>query len=207
MTTESMTTGFSSTIGALTKALSVAQGKIEGAKKTAQNPHLKNKYATLSDVWDACRAQLSAVGLAVVQFTEPHGDKGVCVITMLMHESGEWIRGTLFMPVTKSDAQGFGSALTYARRYSLAAMVGVAPDDDDANAATGKAPEPVKAAPTDDAESKIGKLLDEAKDVDALAKAEAEAARVARAGGLTDAARARLREKRATAVARVSAEA
>lgn len=199
----------SPTLGALAKALAVAQGKIEGAKKTAQNPHLKNKYATLADVWDACRAPLSASGLSIVQLTEPHGREGVVVVTMLMHESGEWIRSRLFMPAAKADAQGLGSALTYCRRYALAAMVGVCPDDDDGNAASGKvAAEPVKAAPATKAESdleeeRLADMLKRAATTDDLAKAEGDAARVAKAGKLTDAARARLRELRAEAVARI----
>ncbi len=204
MTTDDMGTDHSSTLGALAKALAAAQGKIEGAKKTAQNPHLKNKYATLSDVWDACRAQLSSAGLAIVQLIEPAGEKAVCVVTMLVHESGEWIRSRVIVPVSKPDAQGFGSAITYARRYALSAMVGVAPDDDDGNAATGRTAELAKAAPTDTEEIKLAAMLDSANDTDALAKAEAEAARVAKAGGLTDAARERLRAKRTAAVARLN---
>jgi hypothetical protein len=207
---EHTTTDHSATLGALAKALASAPGKMSGAKKAGQNPHLKNKYATLADVWDACREPLSAHGLAVVQSTVPHGKEGVGVVTTLVHESGEWMRSHLFLPVTKADAQGFGSALTYARRYALAAMVGVAPDDDDGEVAVGRTngtSGPVKAAPSDETEQRLAALLDGAQDTDALAKAEAAAARAAKAGELTDAARARLREKRAAAVSRVGAAA
>jgi len=148
----------SPTVGAIFAALSAAQGELEGAKKTAQNPHLRNKYADLASVWDACRGPLAKNGLTVVQGTEPHGRDGVLVITLLGHKSGEWIRGALYMPVGKPDGHGFGSALTYARRYALAAMVGVAPEDDDGNGAVGRVeygakpakrePAPAKAAPT-----------------------------------------------------------
>lgn len=200
----------SMTLGALAKALAAAQGKIQGARKTAQNPHLKNKYATLADVWDACRDPLSAHGLAVVQTTEPHGKDGVCVKTLLVHESGEWISSRLFLPVTKPDAQGFGSALTYARRYALASMVGVCPDDDDANAATGQRapveaverPAPSKAE-SDAIESALGTAFDSATTVDDIAKAEAAAARASKAGQVSKAGLDRLRERRAAAVTRV----
>jgi hypothetical protein len=132
----------SPTTGALALALSKAQGLIEGAKKDRLNPHFRSSYADLASVWDACREPLSKNEIAVVQTTRP-SDAGVIVVTTLMHSSGEWIRGELFLPVTKNDAQGYGSALTYARRYGLAAIVGVAPEDGDAEGAVrgGKAPE------------------------------------------------------------------
>lgn len=125
----------SASVKSLFEALSKAQAKIEGAKKDAVNPHLKNRYADLASVWAACRAVLPEFGLCVVQTTRQSGDKGVCVVTMLGHASGEWIRGEMYMPASRPDAQGFGSALTYARRYGLAAIVGVSPDDDDGQAA------------------------------------------------------------------------
>ncbi len=139
----------SATIGALGKALSLAQGAMEGAKKDSENPHFRSKYADLASVWAACRAPLAANGLAVVQTTVPEPG-GVLVITTLVHESGEWIRGRLFMPAAKQDAQGFGSACTYARRFALAAIVGIAPEDDDANAAAVPRGNhgPIKAPPT-----------------------------------------------------------
>lgn len=214
MDEQTMQTDHSPTLGALAKALATAQGKIQGARKTAQNPHLKNKYATLADHWDAVREPLSASSLAIVQTTEPHGRDGVCVVTWLLHESGEWMRSRIFMPVGKPDAQGHGSAITYARRYALAAMVGVAPDeDDDANAATGKqlAPEPAKAQPnkaaSDATESALASSFTGATSADAIAKAEAEAARAVRAGLLSAEARKRLMDLRAEAVRRVSSEA
>lgn len=193
----------SPTLGALAKALATAQGKLEGAKKTAQNPHLKNKYATLADVWDACRAQLSAVGLAVVQTMLPSGERSVVVRTLLVHESGEWIASTLTMPVSKPDAQGYGSAITYARRYALAAMVGVTPDDDDAEAAVGRG----EAKPVTrqvDAETRIRAMLDSAATADDLSQAAQAASKAVQAGALSDAARTRLREQLAAATARVS---
>lgn len=118
-------------------ALAKAQAEIEGAKKDSTNPHFKSSYADLASVWDACRKALTGNGLSVVQ--GPMSDEGrVGVTTMLMHSSGQWLESTFFMRPTKDDPQGAGSALTYARRYALAAMVGVAPEDDDGNAASEK---------------------------------------------------------------------
>lgn len=121
----------SSSLGALAKALAAAQTKLRDAKKDATNPHFKNRYATLSSVRDAISAILPEHGIAYVQTFEPHGDAGVCVVTTLLHESGEWISSRLYLPVSKKDAQGFGSAISYGRRYALAAIVGIAADDDD----------------------------------------------------------------------------
>lgn len=141
----------SPTVGKLFEALSKAQGEILGAKKDATNPHFKSAYADLASIWDACRRQLAAHNLCVIQTTKPIGGNGVCIVTTLGHSSGEWIRGELYLPSSKADAQGFGSAITYGRRYALSAMVGVAPEDDDGNAASAPRPQygPIKApAPT-----------------------------------------------------------
>lgn len=125
---------------ALSEALSKAQSVMAGAKKDAANPFFKTKYADLASCWEACKGALTANGIAVVQGNTPH-DGGVQVQTRLTHKSGQWIEDDgLFVPATKADAQGFGSALTYARRYSLCAMVGIAPEDDDGNAAAKTAP-------------------------------------------------------------------
>lgn len=139
----------SATVDKLFAALSKAQGKLLGAKKDTENPFHKSKYADLASVWEACRAALCECGLCVVQTTRQSGEKGVCVVTILGHSSGEWIRGEVYMPAQKPDAQGFGSAITYARRYGLAAIVGVAPEDDDANAASvpKASHEPIKMPP------------------------------------------------------------
>lgn len=127
----------SPSIAALAAALSKAQGAIEAAKKDTANEFFKKPYADLASVWGACREPLSANGLAVVQTTKP-STEGITVVTTLLHSSGEWMRGELFMKPVKNDPQGIGSAITYARRYALAAMVGVAPDDDDGEGAMGR---------------------------------------------------------------------
>lgn len=131
----------SDSIAALAAALAKAQASMAGAKKDATNPHFRSRYADLASVWEACRDALTRNGLSVVQMTEPQDGDSVCVTTRLMHASGEWIEGDLVIPVVKADAQGYGSALTYARRYALAAAVGVAPEDDDGNAAAAAKPD------------------------------------------------------------------
>lgn len=122
----------------LAAALSKAQGEMEGAKKDAANPAFRSKYADLASVWDAIRDPLTRNGLCVVQFPCPAQDGSVGLVTTLLHESGESISQVFYMPVKdKSNAQAVGSALTYARRYSLMAVCGIAPEDDDGNAAAG----------------------------------------------------------------------
>lgn len=130
----------SESIKELAAALAKAQGAMKGAVKDAANPFFKSKYADLSSVVDAIREPFAKNGLAYIQLGEATEQDEVRVETVLTHESGEWISSVLTLPVAKNDAQGFGSALTYARRYALSAMAGVAPEDDDGNAATAAAP-------------------------------------------------------------------
>lgn len=130
----------SENIAALSAALAKAQGAIEGAVKGKTNPAFKSKYADLASVWDACREALTDNGLAVIQSPGPLAEGRMEMTTMLVHSSGEWVRGVLTIPLGKADAHGYGSATTYARRFALAAFVGVAPEDDDGNAAAKAAP-------------------------------------------------------------------
>lgn len=129
----------------LAAALCKAQQQIEGAKKDSTNPHFKNKYADLGSVWEACKSALVANGLSVAQFGRLT-EHGPALVTRLLHSSGEFIDGEIPLLNGKGDMQGLGSALTYARRYGLAAMVGVSPEDDDGNAASEKR-EPAKVEP------------------------------------------------------------
>jgi hypothetical protein len=130
-----MSETMSSSIAALAAALAKAQGAMTHASKDATNPHFKTRYADLAAVWAAIREPLAANGLAVVQtVTQSEGTVGVRSI--LAHASGEWVASDLQMPVAQKTPQGYGSALTYARRYSLAALVGIAQDDDDGEAGT-----------------------------------------------------------------------
>lgn len=128
----------SETIIELAKALAKAQGAIEPATKSSENPHFRSKYADLSSVWAACRKPLTDNGLSVVQMPVDAPTPGcVALTTLLLHISGEYISSTVSAPLTKQDAQGIGSALTYLRRYALSAIIGVvADDDDDGNAAS-----------------------------------------------------------------------
>lgn len=126
----------SESIGNLAKALSNVQKQLKPAIKDSQNPFFKSSYADLNSVWDACRDLLGANNLAVTQLNQVT-DLGVIIETVLMHESGEWISGEMLLPTSKHDAQGVGSAITYGRRYGLAAIIGIVSDvDDDGNAAS-----------------------------------------------------------------------
>jgi hypothetical protein len=131
----------SESIKELATALAKAQGELAAAKKNKTNPHFKSQYADLAAIWDAAREVLPANGLSVAQLPTPSERNEVLLDTMLMHSSGEWICSTISIPVGKADAQGHGSALSYARRYALAAIVGIAVDDDDGNAASRQSPE------------------------------------------------------------------
>lgn len=124
----------SESIKELASALAKAQSKIENATKTSSNPHFKSKYADLAEVLNTVRPVLAEHGLSVAQFPSLDGSIA-SVETILMHSSGEWISGIASAPVGKQDAQGVGSATTYLRRYSLAALAGVAQEDDDGNTA------------------------------------------------------------------------
>jgi hypothetical protein len=137
----------SEAINEIAGALSKAQGALKPAVKDAVNPHFKSKYADLASVVEAIRGHFAANGLAYVQ--EPvTTDTGVAVTTRLMHASGQWIQfDPLTVPCGKQDAHGVGSATTYARRYALSAVAGVAPDDDDANGAVGERQRPHRDCP------------------------------------------------------------
>lgn len=125
----------SESVETLARALAKAQGEVENANKNAINPHFKNHYADLAEIINTVRPVLNKHGLSVVQIPG-FGDGVVTVDTMLLHESGEWLRGTSGSPAQKQDPQGVGSAITYLRRYSLAALCGIAQEDDDGQAAS-----------------------------------------------------------------------
>ncbi len=135
---------------AIASALVKAQREFGPALKSSTNPHFRSKYADLSACIEAVIDSLNNNGIYLMQLTD-ECEGGVKVSTVFIHESGEQMSGgSLFMPATKHDAQGFGSALSYARRYSLMAACGIAPEDDDGNQATKTAPQqavPIKATP------------------------------------------------------------
>lgn len=119
-----------------------AQKSFAPALKTNTNPHFKSRYVGLDGCIEAVIDALNSNGIALLQPT--HMDEtGVTVETVFLHESGEILSGgKLHVPAAKQDPQGYGSALTYARRYSLMAACGIAPEDDDGNAASRPAPKP-----------------------------------------------------------------
>lgn len=125
-------------LGELASALAKAQGAMKPAAKSATNPFFKSNYADLPAIVAACRDQLANNGLAVSQRTD-FDEAKTYIETILMHASGQWISARYPVNPVKNDPQGMGSAVTYARRYSLAAIVGVvSDDDDDGNAGSGK---------------------------------------------------------------------
>lgn len=126
----------SESITELAKALNKTQAKLQVAKKGSENPFFHSKYADLLAVWDACREALTQNGLSVSQLADTDAEGKAVLETILMHESGEWIKGRLPLLSVKADPQAQGSAITYARRYSLSAIIGLCTEeDDDAGAA------------------------------------------------------------------------
>ena len=149
-------------------ALVKAQKAFAPALKSSTNPHFKSKYADLSACVEAVVDSLNANGIFLNQQTS-ESDSGVIVETVFIHESGELLNcGKLHVPASKQDPQGYGSALTYARRYSLMAACGIAPEDDDGEAATRK---PSKQKLTDSAIADFLTTINESDSMDALKKA------------------------------------
>jgi len=135
-------------------ALVKAQKEFGPALKTSTNPHLKNKYANLSSVVEAVVDALNNNGIFLMQLTHDSPD-GAMAETTFIHESGEMLSaGKLFFPASKHDAQGYASALTYVRRYSLMAACGIAPEDDDGHAAVKTKTEAPKPKPEPKPEAK-----------------------------------------------------
>ena len=129
------------------------------ALKTSTNPHFRNRYVDLAGCLEAVNDALLENGIAVYQETFEVPD-GVCVETCFLHESGETLRmGKLHVPAAKHDPQGYGSALTYARRYSLMAACGIAAEDDDGNAASRKPPQRPEGKPANPLDAVAPKAL------------------------------------------------
>jgi len=131
----------SNELNELAAALSKAQGEIIGAIRDSTNPHFKSKYADLSSVWEAIRGPFAKHGLSVVQGLQS-SESGVSCETRILHASGQWVASVFTIPADKQNAHGYGSAATYCRRFGLQALAGIAPIDDDGNAATQAAPMP-----------------------------------------------------------------
>ncbi len=131
----------SENITELSRAMLIVQQQLQPAIKDARNPFIGNEYATLNSVMEACRALLSSQGIWITQLPCPApvelGAGHIGLETRLVHaESGQWISSTAIIPLPKNDPQGMGSAITYARRYSLCAILGIVTEDDDGNAAS-----------------------------------------------------------------------
>lgn len=128
----------SPTVAELAKALCKTQSIMDTAKKDSTNPHFNSKYADIASCWEACRKPLTDNGLSVSQYPETDGTGKITLTTVLLHNSGEWMRGTLsIVPKDGANPQVFGSIVTYFRRYGLQSAVGIASDDDDGNAGAG----------------------------------------------------------------------
>jgi hypothetical protein len=132
----------SDTLIKISPALVKAINAIEGVKKGADNPFFKSKYANLESVIEAAHDALSANGLAVMQGPGPMDGNCITLTTRLVHESGEWIETDFSLPAGKMDPQAAGSAITYARRYSLMAMLNMPAVDDDGEASMPRTTKP-----------------------------------------------------------------
>lgn len=186
-------------INELAAALAKAQGAMKAATKDTENSFFKSRYADLAAVMAVAREPLSKNSLAVIQSPNYEGDS-VWIETTVVHSSGQWVASKYPVRPVKNDPQGIGSAISYARRYSLMAMVGIVADDgsdDDGNAASGKDAEPPtkpdrKAAAITWANDALGKLqtFTRAEDLSAWHKANANA--VAAVRGFNEALHERL---------------
>jgi hypothetical protein len=127
------------TTPALNKALAQAQFEVENAHKSSINPHFKNRYADLAEVLNTVRPVFAGRGLSIIQGTSYDGSL-VSVTTTILHSDGGHITSTASCVPAKADAQGVGAATTYLRRYALAAMTGIAQEDDDGQAASHNKP-------------------------------------------------------------------
>jgi len=142
------------------KAFIAAQKATEAVKKAATNPAFKSKYADLSEVVEAVIPALNAAGIGVIQSPAYDGDL-VSMTTVLLHETGAAVTGVLHMRPTRPDPQGIGSVCTYMRRYSLLAMTGAAPEDDDGNSASAPAPANAAAFITEEQAATIQALIED----------------------------------------------
>jgi hypothetical protein len=122
-------------IDLIAPALLAAQKEISNASKDAKNPHFRSSYASLGSVIEAVKEPCNKHGIVILQ-TLSEGTSGLHLSTRAIHSSGQWIEDTAFSPLPKADPQGVGSATTYLRRYSLAALFCITQEDDDGNAAS-----------------------------------------------------------------------
>ena len=129
-------------INEIATALSKAQAEMTGAKKSSKNPFFKSSYSDLASVCEAISGPFANHGLSYIQSPE-FSEQYIQVVTRIMHSSGQWVEGVVTLPPTKNDAQGYGSAITYGRRYGLQAMAGIPSVDDDGQAAVERVALPI----------------------------------------------------------------
>jgi len=150
----------SESIKNLAYALYKAQAEMGGAVKDSKNPFFKSDYADLASVIKAIKEPFATYGLSYTQF--PTNDEGrIGVVTMLMHESGEYLEHSYTLPTTKADPQSAGSAITYARRYALQSIAGIPTADDDAESAMIRNNQSKTAVVSEDMSAEIKALLAE----------------------------------------------
>lgn len=186
-------------------ALASAQAEMTRAKKDSNNPHFKSKFADLASVQDACFPALNKHGFAVYQPLVRDGD-GLAVMTILAHESGEKLECSIPLILQANNMQGLGSAITYARRYGLFCMSGVAPDDDDGNEAAKQAPkktERPKAENPFDPPEVPEKVLERAEEILRQIKGVADEGEYA---GFADSIRTEVRDMTANGFAELAAQ-
>ena len=133
-------------IDKIAPAFVAAQAEMESAPKSADNPYFNSRYAPLPAIVEMLRPILAKHELAIMQTFTPHEGESVLLSTTLLHSSGQWLGGVLSVPVKKADPQAVGSAITYGRRYSLSALLGVVSDDDDDGNAAADATERAEAS-------------------------------------------------------------
>ena len=139
----------SENIAEIAAALSKAQSELMPVKRESLNPFFKSKYADLSAIIEGAKVVLAKNNLAVTQLVSSRdGTKDTELVTLLIHSSGQWFKSVVIVPVAKPDAQTLGAAITYMRRYSFAAIVGIATEDDDGNTASAPATTYAKPTPT-----------------------------------------------------------
>lgn len=150
-------------INELATALAKAQAEINNPKFDSTNPHYKNKFASLAAVRNAIVPAFAKHGLSLLQELATTPEHCISCLTIILHSSGQSMRlGPLVMPASKADAQGYGSAATYARRYSLLAAAGVVgEEDDDANAAVAKTNGKAEEVITDKQAADLKALIEE----------------------------------------------
>ncbi len=137
----------SPTIAELAKALAAFQGEMPAVEKTGVNPFFKSRYATLDDTWKAARPVLAKHGLSLAQLPA-FSETSLTLESVLLHSSGEYISSVMTLSAKDTTAQSVGSAISYARRYSMCAILGISMEDDDGNAAQSQKAQPI-AKPVD----------------------------------------------------------